>query len=111
MYWPGPYDEILGLCERCHVTERWLDEAVGWVTQEVPVQAGLGDGDSSGREANLGGVWGQVVGGIKVEVRDVPEPAWKKSVVWGTRLPLNICVQICTFRDVKTSILFKTNIY
>lgn len=76
MYQPGPYDEVLWLCERCHVTERWLDEAVGRVTQEVPVQAGAGDGDAFGREANLGGVWGQAVGGIKVEVCDVPEPAW-----------------------------------
>lgn len=76
MHRPGPYDEVLRLRERRHVTERWLDEAVGRVAQEVPVQASLGDGDSFGGEAHLGGVWGQVVGGIEVEVCDVPEPAW-----------------------------------
>lgn len=76
MYRPSPYDEVPWPCERRHVTECWLDEAVGRVAQEVPIQAGASDGDAFGGEANLGGVWGQVVGGVKVEVCDVPEPAW-----------------------------------
>lgn len=36
----------------------------------------MGGGGSFGGEADLGGVWGQVVGGVQVEVSDVPEPAW-----------------------------------
>lgn len=59
------------------MTEGRLDEAVRRVTQEVPEQAGAGDGNSFGREANLGGVRGQAVGGVQVEVGDVPEPAWR----------------------------------
>ncbi len=58
------------------MSEGRLDEAVGRVTQEVPVQPGVGGRDPFGGEANLGGVRGQVVGGVQVEVCDVPEPAW-----------------------------------
>lgn len=60
-----------------HVSERRLDEAVRRVAQEVPKHAGVSDGDSFGGEADLGGVWGLVVGGVQVEVRDVPEPGWR----------------------------------
>lgn len=58
------------------MSEGRLDEAVGRVTQEVPVQAGMGRWSSFGGEANLGRIRGQVVGGVQVEVSDVPEPAW-----------------------------------
>lgn len=75
-YQPGPDDEILWLCERCHVNKGRLDEAVGRVTQEVPENACLGDRVALGGQADLGGVRGHVVGGIEVEVCDVPEPAW-----------------------------------
>lgn len=78
-YQPGPDDEILWLCERCHVSKGRLDEAVGRVTQEVPENAGLGDRVAVGGQTDLGGVRGHVVGGIEVEVCDVPEPAWTHS--------------------------------
>lgn len=58
------------------MSEGRLDEAVGRVTQEVPEQAGVGGGRPLRGEAHLGGVGGQVVGWVQVEVRDVPEPAW-----------------------------------
>lgn len=85
LYWPGPYDEVLRLCERCHVSERWLDEAVGRVTQEVPKHTGSGGRGSFGGEANLGGIWCQVVGGVQVEVGDMPEPACVDDqwLIWG----------------------------
>lgn len=63
------------MCERRHVSQRWLDQAVRRVAQEVPEQAGLGDRDTFWGEADLGGVGGRVVGGVKVEVCNVPEPA------------------------------------
>lgn len=78
-YWPGPYDEVLGLCERCHVSKGWLDQTVGGVTQEVAIDPGVGGRNPFGGEANLGGVWSQVVCGIQVEVCDVPEPAWRQT--------------------------------
>lgn len=36
----------------------------------------MGCRDSFGGEAHLGGVRGQVIGGVQMEVCDVPEPAW-----------------------------------
>lgn len=78
VYRPGPYDEVLRPCERCHVRERRLDETVGRVAQEVPVQAGVSGGDAFRGVTHLGGVFSQVVGGVQVEVSDVPEPAWRE---------------------------------
>lgn len=76
---PGPYDEVLRLRERRHVTERWPDQAVGRVTQEVSKQAGVGRWGPFRGETHLGRVWDQVVGGVQVEVCDVPEPAWTEG--------------------------------
>lgn len=69
-----------------HVSERRLDEAVRRVAQEVPKHAGLSDGNSFGGEADLGGVWGLVVGGVQVEVCDVPEPGWRHGGGVNTRV-------------------------
>lgn len=61
-----------------HVTEGRLDEAVRRVAQEVPKHACMSDRNSLGGEADLRGVWGLVVGGVQVEVCDVPEPGWRQ---------------------------------
>lgn len=57
------------------MSEGGLDEAVGRVTQEVSEHTSLGGRGSFGGEANLGGIWCQVVGGVQVKVGDVPESA------------------------------------
>lgn len=75
MYRTRPYDEVLRLSERRQVGEGGPDEAVGRVAEVVAVQAGVADGDSFGGEADLAGFCGLVVGGVQVEVGDVPEPA------------------------------------
>lgn len=80
-YQPSPNDEILWLCERCHVSEGGLNEAERWVAQEVSIQAGIGGRNSFGGITNLLGVWGQVVGGVQVEVCDVPKPPWTDEVM------------------------------
>jgi len=87
-YRPGPDDEVLGPCERRHVGEGRLDERVGSVAQEVPEEAGVGRGLSPGGGAHLGGVRARLVGRVQVEVRDVPEPAWKHG---GDRDHDNTC--------------------
>lgn len=60
-----------------HVAERRLDEAVGRVAQEVAELARCSDGNSFGGGADLGGLGRLPVGGVQVEVGDVPEPAWR----------------------------------
>lgn len=93
-----------------HVSERRLDEAVRRVAQEVPKHAGLSDGNSFGGEADLGGVWGLVVGGVQVEVCDVPEPGWRHGGGVNTRVHVvKDCVERgqrnCTLSFALTSLL------
>lgn len=73
-----------------HVTEGRLDEGVWRVAQKVPKHACLSDGNSFGGEADLGGVWGLAVGGIQVEVCDVPEPGWRHEGGVITRVHVDL---------------------
>lgn len=108
--WPRPDKEVQRLREWCHVSQSWLDEAVRRVAQKVPEHARLGDGDSFGGEADLGGVSGHVVGGVKVEVRNLPEPACRKRKLYTRQISIMYYCRY-TFLFMKSSIFCEMNFH